>query len=112
PWSPPYNILKFAILARVTRTRLVFVNVGAGPLNSRLSRRFIRRAVLQADYLSFRDKESEALIRGLGVNVPADVFPDSVYAYDIPKFDIQSPSARPLVGLNPIGFRDPRLWPR
>jgi polysaccharide pyruvyl transferase WcaK-like protein len=113
PWQHPYNVLKFALLARLTNRKLIFVNVGAGPLRHPLSRLFVKSAVRMGHYVSFRDVESQALVQSLGVKSPTRVFPDSVYALDIPAPAAQRPrGSRPLVGLNPIGYADPRIWPR
>lgn len=113
PWSHPYNVFKFALLAKIANRRLIFINVGAGPLRHPLSRLFVGSAIRLADYVSFRDVESQELIRSLGVKTTTHVFPDSVYALEIPEQEtIRSEASRPLVGLNPIGFADPRIWPR
>lgn len=113
PWQHPYNVLKFALLARLANRKLIFVNVGAGPLRHPLSRLFVKSAVRMGHYISFRDVESQALVQSLGVKNPTRVFPDSVYALDMPAPAAPRPrGARPLVGLNPIGYADPRIWPR
>jgi polysaccharide pyruvyl transferase WcaK-like protein len=113
PWSHPYNVLKFAVLAKIARKRLIFINVGAGPLRHPLSRLFVRSSIRLADYVSFRDIESQQLVRSLGVKTTTHVFPDSVYALEMPEQETIRPEAsHPLVGLNPIGFADPRIWPR
>jgi polysaccharide pyruvyl transferase WcaK-like protein len=114
PWSHPYNIFKFSVLAKAANKQLIVLNVGAGPLNSFLGRMFVKCSVCLADYVSFRDVESQALIQRLGVNRPTHVFPDSVYALDMSDYEVRAHvrDSRPLVGLNPIGFCDPRVWPR
>lgn len=112
PWSHPYNVFKFARLARIARVPLLFVNVGAGPLGHPLSRWFVKWAVRAGDYVSFRDRESQALVESLGVTAATHVFPDSVYALDLSEAAGRpSTAARGVVGLNPIGFADPRIWP-
>jgi polysaccharide pyruvyl transferase WcaK-like protein len=121
PWSHPYNVFKFSLLTTVARRKLVFANVGAGPLKSGLSRAFVRWSIRMADYVSFRDAESQELACGSGVKRQTHVFPDSAYALDVSKYaqDVsryasgsRTSSAKPLVGLNPIGFCDPRIWPK
>ncbi len=114
PWSHPYNVFKFSVLTKLANRKLLFLNVGAGPLNSSLSRTFVRWSVRLADYVSFRDVESQTLVHGLGVQRQTHVFPDSAYALDISEYEIGNAVrvSRPLVGLNPIGFCDPRIWPR
>jgi len=112
PWSHPYNIFKFSLLAKLAGRRVLIINVGAGPLNSWLGRAFIKYSVYLADYVSLRDVESQTLIQRLGVKRKTHVFPDSVYALDIANTDTASliRATKPLVGINPIGFCDPRTW--
>jgi polysaccharide pyruvyl transferase WcaK-like protein len=73
----------------------------------------VKHAVRAGDYVSFRDRESLELVQGLGVTRPSHVFPDSVYALDLSEAAARSSTTVPfVVGLNPIGFADPRIWPR
>jgi polysaccharide pyruvyl transferase WcaK-like protein len=114
PWSHPYAIFKFCILAKISGKKLYFLNVGAGPLDHRLSKLFAKYAVQLADYRSFRDDDSRALLRNIGVNSETHVYPDLAYGLDVAELrrsssGVSSPS---LVGINPIGFCDPRNWPR
>jgi polysaccharide pyruvyl transferase WcaK-like protein len=112
PWSHPYNVFKFSLLAKLANRKLLIINVGAGPLSSWLGRVFVKSSVYLADYVSLRDVESQALIQRLGVKRKTHIFPDSVYALDIANNQTVSStrSAKPLVGINPIGFCDPRTW--
>ena len=114
PWSHPYNVFKFCALAKLSRTPVFIVGVGAGPLEHPLSKFFARWSVRLADYTSFRDVESQVLLRNLGANAKTYVYPDPAYALDLPASVAAtfSKRARPRVGLNPIGFCDPRIWPR
>ncbi len=114
PWSHPYNVFKFAVLAKLAGVKLYFVNVGAGPLKHPLSKFFSKWAVRLADYASFRDQESKELVSSLGVKKDLAVFPDPVYAlYQSNYVPAETPSSSGrLVGINPIGYCDPRIWPR
>jgi polysaccharide pyruvyl transferase WcaK-like protein len=114
-WKPlPYNVFKFCVLAKLSNTPLFIVSVGAGPLTRPLNKLFARWSVRLADYASFRDVESQALLRSLGVTRQTYVYPDPAYALDVRGYLGTKPSKvnRPKVGLNPMGFCDPRLWPR
>jgi polysaccharide pyruvyl transferase WcaK-like protein len=90
------------------------LNVGAGPLDHRLSKLFAKYAVQLADYRSFRDNESQKLVRSLGVKAKTLVYPDLAYGLEVAELQNSSPrsSSMPVVGINPIGFCDPRNWPR
>lgn len=113
PWSHPYTLFKFALLAKLARRPVYFLNVGAGPLDHALSRFFARWAVRLADYRSFRDRDSEELVRSLGVGVETHVYPDPVYALELAHAAPRPGGASGrIVGLNPIGYCDPRVWSR
>lgn len=114
PWSHPYTIFQFSLLTKLARKKLYFLNVGAGPLKHPLSRFFVRWAVRFADYRSFRDDDSQELVRSLGVKEDMHVYPDSVYAREVADYlrTLPHTTSMPIVGLNPIGYCDPRIWPR
>src|SRR5262249_45569894 len=111
-WEYPYTILKWAVLARLCGTRCCFLNVGAGPLQRPLSRRFIRYALRLAHYVAFRDEPSRALARDAGYSGSASVMPDSVYSFDrLPvRTRDEVPGERPVVGLAPMAYCDPRRY--
>jgi polysaccharide pyruvyl transferase WcaK-like protein len=114
PWSHPYTIFKFCLLTKLAGKKLYFLNVGAGPLEHPLSRFFARCALRLADYRSFRDDDSQQLVRSLGVKAKMHVYPDPAYGLELGD-QLKSAAhgaSMPTVGLNPIGFCDPRIWPR
>jgi polysaccharide pyruvyl transferase WcaK-like protein len=112
PWSFPYTLFKWSLLARVCRVQCFYVNVGAGPLERRLSRFFVRRALRLADYVSFRDEDSRALVRLLGYTKSADVAPDCVYGLETPALEKsgESPRSGRIVGFSPMAYCDPRFY--
>ena len=114
PWSHPYTILKFCILTKLAGKKVYFLNVGAGPLAHPLSKLFARYAVELADYRSFRDEDSDSLVRSLGVKSGTRVYPDLAYGLEVEEFSRRKPivSSVRVVGINPMGFCDPRIWPR
>jgi len=114
PWSHPYNIFKFSLLARLAGRKLLFLNVGAGPLRANLSKVFVRSSLHVAEYVSLRDVESQELIQQIGVRCKTYVFPDSAYALDVSGYNSVAAQrlSGPVVGINPLGFCDPRIWPR
>ena len=112
PWGHPYALMKWATLARLAGTHFVVLSVGACRLNSRLSKQFINMALSLATYRSYRDQGSRQ--RALEVLGHADgpVVPD--LAFSLPFTDTRGVSeARkpPLVGVSPIAFAHPGLWP-
>src|SRR5258708_7210685 len=78
-WGFPYTIFKWVVLARSAGVRCILLNVGAGPLTRALSKFFVRQALLAADYVSFRDEKSRALVYEIGFTGESRVRPDSAY---------------------------------
>jgi polysaccharide pyruvyl transferase WcaK-like protein len=105
PWSFPYALFTWSLMAKWAGVRCVFLNVGAGPLNHPLSRFFVPRALRAADYVSFRDKQSQELASDLGFAGRSHVFPDNVYS-----FEVMSPTVpardtnRLVVGVAPMPY--------
>ncbi len=113
PWAHLYNVFKFSVLARLARRRLYYLNVGVEPLEHRLSRFFARCGVQLADYVSFRDVYSQTLARELGVKAKTHVHPDPAYALETSAYvNGGAGSTVKMVGINPLGYCDPRIWPR
>ena len=114
PWEFPYTIFKWIALARVANVQRVFLNVGAGPLTQPLSKFFVRSALGLADYESFRDEESKALVRRIGFVGRSLVSRDSVYGLDTSILEVSSGRRGPehgTVGLAPMPYCDPRAFP-
>jgi polysaccharide pyruvyl transferase WcaK-like protein len=109
-----YNVWKFCLLSRFARTPVVILGVGADQLRRRSSRVFTRWAIQLTTYASFRDSESQILTRSLGVKKITTVCPDPAYAIVLPEnIQRQLPKmGNRRVGLNPMGYCDPRIWPR
>jgi polysaccharide pyruvyl transferase WcaK-like protein len=114
PWAFPYTLFKWVLLARLSHTKCYFVNVGAGPLDYTLSKWFIRRALLLADYVSFRDGKSRVLIREIGFRNKTEVVADSVYALQIPNLNINrghiAKEGGLTIGIAPMAYCDPRRY--
>jgi polysaccharide pyruvyl transferase WcaK-like protein len=109
PWGFPYTIFKWVILARSAGVRCMFLNVGAGPLTLPLSKFFVTRALLVADYVSFRDDKSRALVHKIGFTGECRVCPDSVYGLEVATTTV-NPLERgpePIVGFAPMPYPDP-----
>jgi polysaccharide pyruvyl transferase WcaK-like protein len=113
PWGFPYTIFKWVLLARLARVKCFFLNVGAGPLLHPLSILFVKRALAAADYVSFRDKASSALLQGLGFASVSHVFPDSAYILDVSSYRRRRAKRHEdsIVGIAPMPYLDPRTFP-
>jgi len=105
PYKFTSSLFKWVVLAKVTGAQCYFLNVGAGPLRSWTARSLLRWALPLASYISFRDEQSQSLIRRIGFRGVSDVHADCVYALPIPNRTIipQSPmSGNLVVGLSPM----------
>ena len=115
PWQFPFTVFKWTLAARLLRVRCIVLNVGAGPLIRLLTKRFVRGTLYFANYASFRDSESKALVRHIGFRGRADVVCDSAYSLDIPAVKANSVAGtrgKGVVGLAPMAYGDPRLSPK
>jgi polysaccharide pyruvyl transferase WcaK-like protein len=86
------------------------LSVGTGTLSTRLGRRFVRLALNGANYRSFRDERSRELALGAGAAATDAVVPD--LAYGLPLAPAPQPArARKRIGVAPMCYAEPRLWP-
>lgn len=97
-WGP-YSIFRWSVVAKFRGCKVIFVSVGAGPLDSRLGRWFVKSALKLADFRSYRDRETKEYLALLGMGVAEDrVYPD--LAFSIADGALQnSETARRAVGL-------------
>lgn len=113
PWGFPYTLFKWSIIARALGTKVAFLSVGAGPINSSLGKFFIKHSLSLASYRSYRDESSRRLIEKIGFSGENGVFPDLVFSLQIAGARPASAQTRrtPIVGINPMPFFDQRYWP-
>jgi polysaccharide pyruvyl transferase WcaK-like protein len=105
PWSFPYALFIWGVMAKWANVRCVYLNVGAGPLNHPVSRFFVPRALSAADYVSFRDQQSQELASDLGFAGRSHVFPDNVYSFEVNSIGVPAEEAnQPLVGVAPMPY--------
>jgi polysaccharide pyruvyl transferase WcaK-like protein len=111
PWRVPYSLWKWSLLARLLRTDVVVLSVGAGTTDSRLTRFFLRSTLRRARYASFRDERTAARVRSLGVSSPR-VVPDLAFGHEgRRRAPVGAQGRRPRVAISPIAFLDPVAWP-
>jgi len=80
PYSWPYDIFKWSLVAKLRRAKLVFLSIGVGPINHPLSRWFIRRSLKWAAYRSYRDEASRQYAESIGISTsPDSVYPDLAF---------------------------------
>lgn len=111
PLGLHYDILRWSILAKLCRCKLLFVSVGAGPIHDRLSRWFVKAALAIADYRSYRDHFSKDYLESIGFKDPRDaVYPD--LAFSLPAALLPDGHSRdrqwPIVGVGLMTYYDKR----
>jgi polysaccharide pyruvyl transferase WcaK-like protein len=103
----PYTLLKWSLMAKVCRCKLLFVSVGAGPLYGTPGRCFVKLALSLADYRSYRDNSSMYYVKGIGFRADNDrVYPDLAFSLPediIPHRDTEK-SCRSVVGLGVMEY--------
>ncbi len=111
-WGFPFTLYKWSLLARLTGTKVAILSVGAGPINSPLSKFFFKRVLKTVSYRSYRDAISSRLAASMGVKGFHPVYPDLVYSLRLPDpIPEPRPLGRVVVGTNPVPFFDGRYWP-
>jgi polysaccharide pyruvyl transferase WcaK-like protein len=113
PWGFPYTIFKWITLARWAGVRCMFLNVGAGPLTHPLSKYFVRKALVAAEYVSLRDQKSQNLLNEIGFRGKSLVYPDCAYGLELaPSSNVPLPEKQPqpIIGLAPMPYPDPRMY--
>jgi polysaccharide pyruvyl transferase WcaK-like protein len=101
-WGPQ-NMFKWVLMAKLRRSRVLFVSVGAGPLDRRRGRVLVRAGLSLADYRSYRDDASRDYLRAIGFRAEHDrVYPDLVFGLPDRMLPHEQPRAegrRRVVGL-------------
>lgn len=114
PWAFPYTLFKWVLVAKCARAKCIFLNNGAGPLDTPLSRWFIKRALSMADYISLRDRASAKFLRKIGFRGKMAVVADSAWGLRLPiqpakkRFE---PKQELVIGIAPMAYGDSsRHW--
>jgi polysaccharide pyruvyl transferase WcaK-like protein len=103
PWRYPYTVFKWTLLAKAAGADVVFLSLGAGPIDSWLGRRFIRHSLKSASYRSYRDVTAKKWVDGLGGFDADKVEPDLAFSLDSPvALEAATPSGGTVVGINPM----------
>lgn len=110
PMGHPYTLLRWARIARKVRARYVVLSVGTGNLMP-ISKLFVKRALALADYRSFRDSRSRELLGDASLLRDAPVVPDLAYGLPVARSAPLTGAARPTIGISPMAYADPRVWP-
>jgi polysaccharide pyruvyl transferase WcaK-like protein len=114
PWGHPYTLLKWAMMAKMAGTKFLFLSVGTCALDSRLSSLLIKWALQLADYRSYRDYNSKKLLENMHFTKDDPIFPDLAFSFSTNgiKKPFSDKENRPIVGISPMAYCDPRVWPK
>ena len=112
-WAHPYALMKWAVLARAAGGSVIFLSVGGCRAELRLTRLFLRIALSFACYRSYRDEGSRQLALAIARSADGPVVPDLAFSLPIPRQPqrADSDSAQLRVGVSPIAFARPGMWP-
>jgi polysaccharide pyruvyl transferase WcaK-like protein len=114
-WGHPFSLCKWALIAKLTKTRFVFLSVGRCDLESKLSYYFIKWALKLADYRSYRDPLSKQLLANMSFTQNDPIFPDLAFSYDFQGHSNgdtkKHPSKKIIFGLSPIAYLS-SWWPK
>jgi polysaccharide pyruvyl transferase WcaK-like protein len=112
-WGHPYALMKWAVLARVAGASVIFLSVGGCRTDSWLTKLFLRTALSLACYRSYRDEGSCQQARAITPTADGPVLPD--LAFSLPFITQPSMattnSAGLRVGVSPIAYARPGMWP-
>lgn len=107
PLGLHFEILKWVVAAKLTRCKVIFLSVGAGPLRDALSRQFVKAALTCADYRSYRDDFSKDYLESIRFDTKSDhVYPDLAFSYPTARLPRSSnhSSNKPVIGVGVITY--------
>jgi polysaccharide pyruvyl transferase WcaK-like protein len=105
-WGP-YSLLRWSLIAKLCRCKLLLVSVGAGPIYSDRGRWFVKTILSMADFRSYREHSTLQYLAGIGFRAENDlVSPD--LAFSLPETAIPcrgaDKSRRAVVGLGVMEY--------
>jgi polysaccharide pyruvyl transferase WcaK-like protein len=98
----PYEIFKWSFIAKMSRCKLLFVSIGAGPIRHPLGRWFIKSALSMADYRSYRNSYSKQYLESIGFETKKDpIYPDLAFSLQKNKISEckNQDKRRPVIGV-------------
>jgi polysaccharide pyruvyl transferase WcaK-like protein len=109
PLNLHYEIVKWSIVSRLCRCKLLFVSVGVGPICHWLSRILVKTALRLGDYRSYRDAFSKQYLESIHFDTKGDaVCPDLAFSLPttmIPLDPVEDRRGR-VVGVGIMTYRN------
>lgn len=85
PGGFPYVLFRWCLAARMSRTPMHMVSIGAGPIKHPVSRWLMTAAARMASHRSYRDRASAEFMASLGLRSDGDrIFPDLAFGLPVP----------------------------
>jgi polysaccharide pyruvyl transferase WcaK-like protein len=103
----PYYVFKWILIAKLRRCKILVLSVGAGPLGHRLSRFLVKKALVLADYRSYRDAFSKEYLAAIGLATRDDpICPDLAFSLPENLFFVSrdTGSSRITIGVGLIDY--------
>jgi polysaccharide pyruvyl transferase WcaK-like protein len=112
-WGHPFALMKWAVLARAAGISVVFLSVGGGRTDLRFTKLFLTIALSLACYRSYRDEGSQQLARAITPTADGPVVPDLAFSLSpIAQPSVAATNSAALrVGVSPIAYARPGMWP-
>lgn len=129
PLGHPATLCLWALACRLTGKPFLIASVGAVELKHGLSRWFIRKAFFWAAHATARDQDSARILRSLGARLASRILPDLAWGVEcapVQALGRAGAAARQhqeaarfcslsgpprIIGVSPMVYRHPRLWP-
>jgi polysaccharide pyruvyl transferase WcaK-like protein len=118
PWGQPYALFRWALLAKLTKTKVAVASVGiSGSLKTSLSRFFIRTALATACYRSYRDQRTKQLLKTWRFTHRDPCVPDLAFSLDLSCYSLRSSpidvhkGQTRVVAISPMSWGKPGHWP-
>ena len=112
-WGHPFTMFKWSLLAKLAGVKTALVSLGAGPVDTKIGKFFVRKALSMAGYRSYRDENSRRFVNSLGFRNDDEVFPD--LSHIIETNCLQRPEytsrKRLRVCVGPVPYCHPQEWP-
>jgi len=102
-----YTLLRWSLIAKLRRCKLLLVSVGAGPIYSARGRWFVKSILSLADFRSYRDNSTLQWLAGIGFRADNDrVSPDLAFSLPEPAMPRRDAgkSPRAVVGLGVMEY--------
>jgi polysaccharide pyruvyl transferase WcaK-like protein len=110
-WGQPFDLWRWASLARLCRCPVAFASVGLGRLESAWGRSLVAGALNRACYRSYRDSGTRELLAPLGIGHDDAVVPDIAFSLPLASH-LGGATAHGPIGVSPISFGHAELWAR